>query len=124
MKREEKKELQETIAKRLRDYGLDLMTVLTAKKNASAATEMLSGIKESNEQATAISIAEIDALTADLRSRTAYELLEALEKLQKDPHFGICISCDGEIDKTRLKAVPNTTHCRKCMRETRPIAGV
>ena len=38
---------------------------------------------------------------------------EALKRIEEG-EYGICLECKKKITKTRLKAIPHTSHCRTC----------
>ncbi len=50
-------------------------------------------------------------------SNTEREVLqlvdEALVRIQ-DHRFGVCVACEGEMEKKRLEAVPWAKHCISC----------
>ena len=50
---------------------------------------------------------------ASREGRYLYHLNEALERIE-DGAYGICRTCNGEISKKRLEAVPHATQCIKC----------
>jgi len=50
---------------------------------------------------------------ASREGRYLYHLNEALKRIEKG-NYGICRTCNGEIGKKRLKAVPHATQCIKC----------
>ena len=50
----------------------------------------------------------ISVLTTRLRS------LESALRAIQEGRFGRCISCDSEIPKKRLEAIPWSTHCVRC----------
>lgn len=39
---------------------------------------------------------------------------EALGRLNNGKHFGVCVTCEGEMDRKRLEAVPWARHCLTC----------
>ncbi len=50
---------------------------------------------------------------ASREGRYLYHLNEALKRIE-DGKYGICRTCNGEISKKRLEAVPHATQCIKC----------
>ena len=50
---------------------------------------------------------------ASREGRYLHHLNEALERIENGT-YGICRTCNGEISKMRLEAVPNATQCIKC----------
>ena len=50
---------------------------------------------------------------ASREGRYLYHLNEALKRIE-DGVYGICRTCNGEIGKKRLEAVPHATQCIKC----------
>ena len=50
---------------------------------------------------------------ASREGRYLYHLNEALKRIE-DGAYGICRTCNGEISKKRLEAVPHATQCIKC----------
>ena len=50
---------------------------------------------------------------ASREGRYLHHLNEALERIENGT-YGICRTCNGEISKKRLEAVPNATQCIKC----------
>lgn len=50
---------------------------------------------------------------ADMRREELTKMDEAITKLE-DGTYGVCESCESEIDENRLKVVPLTTCCVKC----------
>lgn len=58
-------------------------------------------------------------LSLELLSRdeeTARKILDAIDRI-KDGTFGICETCDKQIKKTRLQAMPHAQNCIDCQRE-------
>jgi len=39
---------------------------------------------------------------------------EALVRITTTKNFGVCVTCDGELEKKRLDAVPWAKHCLSC----------
>ena len=50
---------------------------------------------------------------ASREGRYLYHLNEALKRIE-DGKYGICRTCNGEVSKKRLEAVPHATQCIKC----------
>ncbi|MCQ9206488.1 MAG: TraR/DksA family transcriptional regulator [Omnitrophica bacterium] len=42
-----------------------------------------------------------------------FQVDEALKRMEEG-EYGFCQECEKKISKTRLKAIPYTTHCRNC----------
>lgn len=42
------------------------------------------------------------------------QLKTAIDRIQHDPHYGLCEECDEMIPFGRLKLVPEATHCVDC----------
>ncbi len=51
--------------------------------------------------------------SASREGKYLYHLNEALKRIE-DGSYGICRTCDENIPKNRLEAVPVTTQCMKC----------
>ncbi|MFH1768351.1 MAG: TraR/DksA family transcriptional regulator [Candidatus Omnitrophota bacterium] len=45
--------------------------------------------------------------------RALFEIDEALKRID-DKNYGICLSCNKLITRTRLKAIPHARYCTKC----------
>ena len=60
---------------------------------------------------------EINFILNDREREKLHAIDEALERL-KDKTYGICESCEGEIQLGRLKVLPFTRLCVKCQEET------
>ncbi len=50
---------------------------------------------------------------ASREGRYLHHINEALKRIE-DSTYGICRTCDKEISKNRLEAVPHATQCIKC----------
>ena len=50
---------------------------------------------------------------ASREGRFLHHLNEALERIEAGT-YGICRTCEGEVSKKRLEAVPNATQCIDC----------
>jgi len=59
---------------------------------------------------------EINFILNDREREKLHAIDEALERL-KDKSYGICESCEGEIQLGRLKVLPFTRLCVKCQEE-------
>lgn len=44
------------------------------------------------------------------------KIMEALERLEKGV-FGLCVSCEKPVPRTRLQAMPHAAHCIDCQRD-------
>lgn len=58
-------------------------------------------------------------LSLELLSRdeeTAREILDALDRI-KEGSFGVCETCEKQIKKSRLQAMPHARNCIDCQRE-------
>jgi len=42
-----------------------------------------------------------------------FRIDEALKRIEEG-EYGMCLGCKKKISKTRLKAIPQTPHCRSC----------
>jgi DnaK suppressor protein len=60
---------------------------------------------------------EINFILNDREREKLHAIDEALQRI-KDKTYGICESCEGEIDLGRLKVLPFTRLCVKCQEET------
>jgi len=60
---------------------------------------------------------EINFILNDREREKLLALDEALQRI-KDKTYGICESCEGEIQLGRLKVLPFTRLCVKCQEET------
>jgi len=60
---------------------------------------------------------EINFILNDREREKLLSIDEALQRL-KDKTYGICESCEGEIQLGRLKVLPFTRLCVKCQEET------
>ena len=59
---------------------------------------------------------EINFILNDREREKLHAIDEALERI-KDKSYGICESCEGEIQLGRLKVLPFTRLCVKCQEE-------
>jgi DnaK suppressor protein len=59
---------------------------------------------------------EINFILNDREREKLHSIDEALERI-KDKSYGICESCEGEIQLGRLKVLPFTRLCVKCQEE-------
>lgn len=60
---------------------------------------------------------EINFILNDREREKLHAIDEALQRI-KDKTYGICESCEGEIQLGRLKVLPFTRLCVKCQEET------
>ena len=60
---------------------------------------------------------EINFILNDREREKLHAIDEALKRI-KDKTYGICESCEGEIQLGRLKVLPFTRLCVKCQEET------
>lgn len=60
---------------------------------------------------------EINFILNDREREKLHAIDEALQRI-KDKSYGICESCEGEIQLGRLKVLPFTRLCVKCQEET------
>lgn len=60
---------------------------------------------------------EINFILNDREREKLHAIDEALQRI-KDKTYGICESCEGEIQLGRLKILPFTRLCVKCQEET------
>ncbi len=65
---------------------------------------------------------EINAMELSLEllerdERTVQEIVDALGRVRAG-HFGTCESCEKQIRKTRLRAMPYARNCIDCQRRT------
>ena len=60
---------------------------------------------------------EINFILNDREREKLHAIDEALQRI-KDKTYGICESCEGEIQLGRLKVLPITRLCVKCQEET------
>jgi DnaK suppressor protein len=57
-----------------------------------------------------------DAALLKVRSKIK-SIQRALKRINSDPDFGYCEECGEEIDIKRLKIMPETKFCVKCMKK-------
>lgn len=112
--------MKQMLINKLREHGRDTIAVLGKGKELM---ELISEArKDEGEIAIARVAAYVEAVMAQSVELSARELAQALDRLIANPEtFGVCIACGKDIDMSRLKVVPNTHHCRNCVRETRPV---
>ena len=60
---------------------------------------------------------EINFILNDREREKLHAIDEALQRI-KDKSYGLCESCEGEIQLGRLKVLPFTRLCVKCQEET------
>jgi len=60
---------------------------------------------------------EINFILNDREREKLHAIDEALQRI-KDKTYGVCESCEGEIQLGRLKVLPFTRLCVKCQEET------
>jgi DnaK suppressor protein len=60
---------------------------------------------------------EINFILNDREREKLHAIAEALQRI-KDKTYGLCESCEGEIQLGRLKVLPFTRLCVKCQEET------
>lgn len=103
----------------------DLEKILSsfAKKDEKLAgnwqTEFPQFGEHTSEQDENVDEVEEYANLLPVEHRLELQLLDvkrALEKIEKDKNYGVCEKCRKEIDKERLKIIPETKFCSKCIR--------
>lgn len=96
-----------------RKSSLEEAELELARVHDEALTDVAGEVPDTGDQATAM-------LVTDLNNTLARRHLEEIGAIDsalahvRDPHFGICADCGGEIPFARLQAFPTATRCTTC----------
>ena len=75
------------------------------------------GSRDAGDAASEGAEAELDSQLAALESRELAQVEQAVAMIRKG-RYGLCEACEKAIPIERLRALPFTTHCIECQRET------
>jgi RNA polymerase-binding transcription factor DksA len=92
-----------------------------AELGAGEDRELLVGRLEELELAERGLSVRLDASLSELRVERLDEIDRALEAM-RDPTYGTCALCGGEIEVARLRLAPETRVCAACAGEARPLS--
>lgn len=94
--------------------GITHLTNETLKKSQREASGDLSGYAyHMADMASDVSETDLLLQLASGERELLLKIDEALNRI-KEGEYGYCLSCKKKIAKTRLKAIPHTSHCRNC----------
>ncbi|NQU95385.1 MAG: TraR/DksA C4-type zinc finger protein [Candidatus Omnitrophica bacterium] len=94
--------------------GMNHLTNETLKKSQREASGDLSGYAyHMADMASDVYERDLLLKLASGEREILFKIDEALQRI-KEGKYGSCASCDKKISKTRLRAIPQTVHCREC----------
>jgi len=94
--------------------GMNHLTNETLKKSQREASGDLSGYAyHMADMASDVYQRDFLLQLASGERELLFKIDEALKRIDEG-EYGVCLSCEKKISKTRLKAIPRTAYCRGC----------
>ncbi|MFO1413832.1 MAG: TraR/DksA family transcriptional regulator [Burkholderiales bacterium] len=96
-----------------RRASLEEAEVELARVHDEAPANVIGDVRDTGDEATAMYLTDLNNALARRHLDEVGAIDQALAHV-RDPHFGICEDCGGEIPFARLQAFPTATRCTTC----------
>ena len=96
-----------------RKSSLEEAELELARVHDETLADVAGEVPDTGDQATAMVVTDLNNTLARRHLEEVGAIDAALAHV-RDPHFGVCVDCGGDIPFARLQAFPTATRCTAC----------